>query len=164
VSLVASSRGLAYDFMGETSPKKTYPVKPKFKVIKPAKKSATKFKNKKRSKLSLVLTTLSIFGMLLIVSYRSNIISEKNLQVQRLKISLDSTNANYASTEIALSQKSDINYIEAYAKQQLGMQKPEKNQIVYINKDQKTEISKENSNGTLQVIFEKVRSIVGKII
>ena len=37
------------------------------------------------------------------------------------------------STKIAVEQNTDLNKIESYAKQQLGMQKPTKNQIIYID-------------------------------
>lgn len=159
---MTNSRGLAYDFMTETSPKKTVAKKPKLKIIKPTTK--TKLKLKKQSKMSLILTTCGIFGMLMIVSYRCNIISEKNLEIQKLNMSLDNAVSIYSTTEIAINQNSDMSYIESFAKQQLGMQRPEKSQIVYINTDYKTEVNKVVSKGLLANTLEKIKGIVKNII
>lgn len=121
----------AYDFEPERKQKETKKVQ--FKVIK--NKNVNKNKAKKANKTSLVITTLLIFGMLIVINYRYNIISEKNLEVQRLQIAEAEANALVTNAEIEYSKMVDIVEVEAYAKQQLGMQEPEKSQMVYVGSE-----------------------------
>lgn len=121
----------AYDFEPERKQKETKKVQ--FKVIK--NKNVNKNKAKKANKTSLVITTLLIFGMLIVINYRYNIISEKNLEVQRLQLEEAEVNALVTNAEIEYSKMVDIVEVEAYAKQQLGMQEPEKSQMVYVGSE-----------------------------
>lgn len=121
----------AYDFEPERKQKETKKVQ--FKVIK--NKNVNKNKAKKANKTSLVITTLLIFGMLIVINYRYNIISEKNLEVQRLQLEEAEANALVTNAEIEYSKMVDIVEVEAYAKQQLGMQEPEKSQMVYVGSE-----------------------------
>lgn len=121
----------AYDFEPERKQKETKKIQ--FKVIK--NKNVNKNKAKKANKTSLVITTLLIFGMLIVINYRYNIISEKNLEVQRLQIAEAEANALVTNAEIEYSKMVDIVEVEAYAKQQLGMQEPEKSQMVYVGSE-----------------------------
>ena len=46
---------------------------------------------------------------------------------------LSSISSQVATSQIAVDQNTDLNTIEAYAKQQLGMQKADSSQTVYID-------------------------------
>ena len=81
-------------------------------------------------------------------------ISEKNLEVQNLKKELNKVESGLVSSQIDVEQGTDLNKIEAYAKQQLGMQKPDKNQTIYVD----TSIDE----GTTQV--EKTLNVFEKIV
>ena len=96
-------------------------------------KLASNKKTKAHKNVSVVLGIVSIFAMTMVITYRYNIISEKNLESQNLKSELAATEANLLNAQIELEQKTDLNKIEAYAKQQLGMQKPDKNQTIYVD-------------------------------
>ncbi len=87
----------------------------------------------KKSKAALVPFILGIFVMTLIITCRYTIINEKNLESMNLKSDLQKAESILFSTKIAVEQNTDLNKIESYAKQQLGMQKPAKNQIIYVD-------------------------------
>ncbi len=150
---MVQNRNLAYDLNRfEVAPKKT--KEPEFKVIK-SKKQAVK----PRSKVSLVVTAISIFAMLIVISYRYNLISEKNLEVQRQNMLLEDATSILATTEINAEQNSNLDYIESYAKQQLGMQKPEKSQIVYINANYDSEVKSLEEQNIFSKLADSIKNI-----
>lgn len=150
---------VAYDFEPVKKVKET--KKPEFKVIK--NKNLKKAKARKANKTSLVVTTLLIFAMLVVVNYRYNIISEKNLTVQKLQIAESEAASLLTNAGIEYSKMVDIVEVEAYAKQQLGMQEPEKSQMVYVgsNFDTKTVSSSTNSGiaSVIDTIIQKINEI-----
>lgn len=147
---MASSKNLAYNLDYEssyvtTSPKKIIENTDNNSKISTAKKNfAINLQIKKRlavkSKVAVLGTILLISGLFGILSYRYNVISEKNLKIQRLNIALNEVRTELTNAEIALSIMVDIEEIEAYAKQQLGMKEMSKNQIVYVETDTTTSI------------------------
>lgn len=111
--------------------------------------------NKQNNKKQVHNTSVSIFGaiitvfaMAMFLTYRFNIISEKNLEAQSLKKELAGIEATLASSQIDVEQSTDLNQIESYAKQQLGMQKPDKNQTIYVDTSKKVKPIEVNSEGT----------------
>ena len=126
----------------------------KFKLIK------NKNINIKSNKATLVLTTIAIFAMLIIVTYRYNLISEKNLKVQQLKDDLETAKSELATTQIAVEKVMDVNYVEAYAKQQLGMQKPEKSQLIYINMENEESVKKTSSVNMIMSLVDKIKGAI----
>lgn len=168
---MASTKNLAYDLSYDedyvsTSPKKLNEIN-KSKTISYAKSQGTisnintQIKNKiaSKNKVALIGTVLLISGLFGTLSYRYNLISEKNLQIQRLNIELNDVQAELTNAEIALSGMVDIEEIEAYAKQQLGMKEMSKNQIVYVETDTNTSIispDKEN-------LFEKIGGFFSRL-
>ena len=116
---------------------------------------------KSKSKLSLILSVVAIFTMLIIISYRYNVISEKNLELQRLKINKSSVESELATTAIATEKMIDKDMVESYAKQQLGMQKPEKSQIVYINSKYETKEEEIENNNIFEKVVDKLKNIIG---
>lgn len=139
--------------------KKTVKKEEKFKLIKNVSKNSIS----KTNKATLVLTTLVIFTMFMVITYRYNVISEKNLQVQQLKEDLEVAKSELATSEIALEQVMDVNYVESYAKQQLGMQKPEKSQLIYVNMENEETVSKVSANNMIMQLVEKVKGIIEKV-
>lgn len=156
----------AYDYNEQEEVE--YDFSKKFKVLKG--KNKTKInekvqqKTKAKSKLSLIITTLSIFTMFFIVSYRYNIISEKNLELQRLDIKETSANAALLETEVRVNQDIDLDYVESYAKQQLGMQKPEKSQIVYINTDYETKVETIQEENIITKATNMIKTFINNIL
>jgi len=163
---VIANRAYAYDL--EVTKKKEEYEEPKkeFKLIKfPKLKNvvgkAQGVKAKPKSKLSLVLSAIAMFSMLIVLSYRYNVISEKNLELQRLNIEAGNVNAVLATTAVEVEQVIDKDTVEAYARQQLGMQKPEKSQLIYINSDYETKVESVNEGNIFGKVVEKLKDIIG---
>lgn len=137
---------------------------PEKKTVKKQEEKFKLIKNKnihiKSNKATLVLTTLAIFAMLMIVTYRYNLISEKNLKVQQLKDDLETAKSELATTQIAVEKVMDVNYVEAYAKQQLGMQKPEKSQLIYINMENEESVKKTSSVNMIMSLVDKIKGAI----
>ena len=159
-----ANRAYAYDLEVEENEVEYLPNKRDFKLIKNTVKklqSVSSIKAKKKSKLSLVLSVVAMFTMLIILSYRTNVISEKNLELQKLNIKADNVNAVLATTEVKVSRVIDKDWVETYAKQQLGMQKPEKSQLVYINSNYETKVESINEGNIIGKVVDKLKDIIG---
>lgn len=152
---MVQNKNIAYDLNRYAMPNFKPETKPKFKVIK-----SKKINIKPKSKVSLILKTITVFTILIILSYRYNLISEKNLELQRKNMELSDASSILATTEINLKQSSDLKYVENYAKQQLGMQKPEKSQIIYINADYRSEVTNNSNNNIFSKIIDSIKNIV----
>lgn len=128
----------------------------KFKLIKNTNKNTIS----KTNKATLVLTTLAIFTMFMVITYRYNVISEKNLHVQQLKDDLVVAKSELATTQIAMEELMNEAEVESYAKQQLGMQKPEKSQLIYINMENEESVQKISANNVITSLIEKIKSVI----
>lgn len=150
---------VAYDFEPAKKVKDT--KKTEFKVIK--NKNLKRIKARKANKTSLIVSTLLIFVMLVVVNYRYNVISEKNLTVQKLQIAETEAASLLTNAEIEYSKMVDIVEVEAYAKQQLGMQEPEKNQMVYVGSEydgkKVSDSSESGATSVIDTIIQKINEI-----
>lgn len=114
--------------------------------------------NSKSKKVVTVCGVLCAFCMTMVMSYRYNLINEKNLKTIELKSDLEAAQANLLNAQIAVEQSTNLTEVEAYAKQKLGMQKPDKNQIIYVdtsNVSSNISVSK-NLNNTSS-IFDNIK-------
>lgn len=66
------------------------------------------------------------------------------MKSQSLASDLTKAESALVTSQIDVEQNTDLNEIEAYAKQKLGMQKPDKNQTIYVD------TSKTNNSVELQ--------------
>ena len=82
-------------------------------------------------------------------------------ELQRLAIKADNANAVLATTEVNVSRVIDKDKVETYAKQQLGMQKPEKSQLVYINSNYETKVESVNEGNIISKVVDKLKDIIG---
>lgn len=130
-------------------------------------KNKLKSKAKPASNLAkalFIISIISAFAILMVITYRYNIISEKNLMSQKLKADLDATEANLLASKIAVEQNTDIDYIESYAKQKLGMQKPTSSQTVYVDTSNITQVVEVNENlNVIESIISKVKGIINNL-
>ena len=159
------NKAYAYDLVAPEIIPDERPNKKDFRIIKSPKtnqavKEKNKAKTKPKSKLSLLISLLAIFTMFIIISIRYNLISEKNLELQRLKMEQTKINSELATTEVAIDKIIDKDTIEAYAKQQIGMQKPQKNQIVYINSDFDVTVKEVSNQNVFQLVLNKLKNII----
>ena len=163
------NKAYAYDLSVPEIAPKYMPNKKDFKIVKSPKKvesakntqNIKKIKAEPKSKLSLILSVVALFTMAIVISYRYNLISEKNLEVQRLKMEQVTANSELATTEVAVKGIIDNDTVEAYAKQQLGMQKPEKSQMVYINSNYETKVEALGTENIFEKIIGKVKNLIG---
>lgn len=148
-------------------------LKPQRKM-EPIKKVTSKTKTRQQSKriqaiqkknnASKVAFILTIFAMSMIIIYRFNIINEKNLKSQSLKKELEQVDATLASAQIEVEQNTDLNKIEAYAKQQLGMQKPGKNQTIYVDTSEASRVvDVEQDTTILEIVTNFIRNAIKDI-
>lgn len=166
---MTSAKNLAYDLDYEqdyltTSPKKIGDSRSGNSNVKSSRRISSinaQIKNKiaSKSKAAMIGSVLLVTGLFAILSCRYNVISEKNLEIQRLNITLNEVQTELTNAEIALSGMVDIEEIEAYAKQQLGMKEMSKNQIIYVETESDTSIispSEEN-------LFEKISNFFSRL-
>lgn len=151
---MSTKRSYSYYESGSAARKLEY-VEEKKKVVKNNNKTSNK-KNVKR-KTSSIAMILFIFSMALVLVYRYNVINEKNLQSQSLADELIKAESALLTSQIEVDQSTDLNQIEAYAKQKLGMQKPDKNQTIYVDTSKTSNSVEVHSDTTfLQNIKEKI--------
>lgn len=112
-----------------------------------------------RKNASTVAFVLCGFVMSLILTYRFNIINEKNLEVQNLISELETVSSEVATSQILVDQNTDLEKIEAYAKQQLGMKKADSSQTVYV--DTSETINKVQVNQKTTIIDKIISYIKG---
>lgn len=140
----------------------------------PVKKVTSKKKTRQQSKriqaiqrknnASMVAFILTGFAMSMIIIYRFNVINEKNLQSQALKKELEQVDASLVSAQMEVEENTDLNKIEAYAKQQLGMQKPSKNQTIYVDTSEASKVvSTEQETTILESVTNFIRNAIKNI-
>lgn len=151
-------RNYVYDFEQVKEEKKT---KENIKLVK--NKNVKKVQQKKANRTSLIVTLFAIFTMLIVINYRYNIISEKNLTVQRLQISETEAQALLTNAEIEYNKMVNIVEVEAFAKQQLGMQEAEKSQMVYLSSDYGKQVVVNSTDNFFVKIVNNIKQKINEI-
>lgn len=162
--MALSKRAYDYDFYesGNAARKREYEYTEK--VEKEKRYTKVKKTENVNNKASAIFTVLGVFAMTMIIVYRYGIINEKNLNAQQLKKELVSTEAAISTAKINVEQNTDLNKIETYAKQQLGMQKPDKNQTIYIDtSNSNTSVQVPEGKSFFQGVFDGIKNFVNKI-
>lgn len=158
---MSAKRAYSYYEAGTAAKKLEY-VEEKKKVVRNNHKTSNK-KNVKQKTSSIALI-LCIFSMALVLVYRYNVISEKNLEAQSLAEDLTKVESALLTSQIEIEQNTDLNQIEAYAKQKLGMQKPDKNQTIYVDTSKTSNSLEVQSDTTfLQNIADRISNFFDKI-
>ena len=99
------------------------------------------------------------------ICYRYSIINEKFNSVEKAKKELLNAQTINEQLQADIDSETDISYIENYAKYQLGMQKPQDSQIVYINVEKQDKIftpinlEEEQDDDWFGDLMEKIASI-----
>ncbi|MDO5555362.1 MAG: hypothetical protein Q4G09_01515 [Clostridia bacterium] len=153
----------------ETSPRKLEPeytpVKNPYKTKKTttkktSKKVAKEIKKKKRKIIKyLIIGFVILFG----ISYRNSQIDENFAKVKSLKEELAEVEKQNAQLQVSIENGLNLSNLEQEAKQQLGMQKLNSKQTVYITLPKNDYIEP----ATEEVIIEEetgIKSIINKII
>ena len=89
---------------------------------------------------------LAVLAVLGLITYRYTLINASLSEKESLKNELEAINKENAQLEVTIESGMSISMIEQLAKENLGMQKLDNNQKVYINLDKKdyTESSQNN--------------------
>lgn len=136
-----------YNYQYSTSPRKVEPeFRPKrktnqkkyqeqIKINEKQRKEAIKMEKKKHNKNVAFIVT--IFLILLAISYRSSLINEKFSAIQKEKATLSSLQKTNDQLEVSIESSLNLKNVEEVAKEKLGMQKLENDQKVYVNLDKK---------------------------
>ena len=122
---------------------------------KKAKKGVSK-KHRTREMRKNVLAFIIVTGLAFVLLFRYACITEMSSRLTRLKGEYDEIQSVAVAKEFELEQEIDLKKVEEIATSQLGMQRPEKHQIVYVdmqNSDytENTRAS-DGQNGVLAVI------------
>ena len=113
------------------------------KLTKPKSNSKAKTLTREKAeglKKKILIGALGI-AILFMICMRYTQINEKFNEVGSLEKNLSSAQALNEQLSSEIESKTDLNYIEKYAKYQLGMQKPKDSQIVRIAFDKQDKIS-----------------------
>ena len=136
-----------YKYQYSTSPRKVEPeFRPKrkanqkkyqeqIKINEKQRKEAIKMEKKKHNKNVAFIVT--IFLILLAISYRRTLINEKFSAIQKEKATLSSLQKTNDQLEVSIESSLNLKNVEEVAKEKLGMQKLENDQKVYVNLDKK---------------------------
>lgn len=162
--MLAERKYYAYDYdMDSTVRKKQY----EYHEVNKQNKKRTNVNKKNnisvKTKVSTVLGVLAFFSLFMVIVYRYNVINEKNVKVQDLKDKLSSVQTIETSAQMAVEQSTDLNSIEAYAKQKLGMQKPGKNQVIYIDNSVSASVQSSSNTTIIDKVVNKVKEVINKI-
>ena len=87
------------------------------------------------------------FLLLLAISYRNSLITERFSEIQNMKQELSAVQKTNEQTQVSIESSLNLKNVEQSAQEKLGMQKLDKSQKVYITlpKEDYTEIANENA-------------------
>ena len=155
-----------------TNPRKLQPEverrkqvqKKRIRVIEDLPKQDVRISNKqKKEHMKLTFAVVSIFVILLAISYRNSQINEKFNQLQTLKRELSTMQKENEQLEVSIQNSVNLNTIEKLAKEKLGMQKLTNKQTMYVTLPKKDyvesaseEVEMEEEKNWLEQFIEKI--------
>ena len=119
----------------ETSPKKLIPDYDFDEQVEQKKKSTSKKVSRelsRKQKVKLIVYVVTIFAMMLVVSYRNSLIDEKYNEVKKLETSLAALEKVNKQTEVSIERNTNLKSIKELA-EGLGMQALDSSQTVDIS-------------------------------
>lgn len=152
---------------GTAAEKLTYDVYEENKVLSAKRKQRSNNKVKFRA----VCTVLFVFTLGIIVIYRYALLTELNYNIgKQTRIYNDIKNGNI-QLKAEIQNGMDLNKVREIAENKLGMQKPDKYQIVYIRvpKTDVTKVAEANNsagtpnNGIISMFMDKAGKITGML-
>ena len=153
-----------------TSPRK---IQPEYKPKKKNNRKKAKLKRKKVQNEDLkqikkkhnknIVVIMGIFLVLLTISYRNSLITEKFNQIQSKKQELSAIEKTNGQTEVSIESSLNLKNLEKSAKKKLGMQRLENDQKVYVALPKKDytesateEVKEEKNTNFIQDIISKL--------
>lgn len=162
---VATSRKSSID-IPLTSSKKIINKPKEMTLTKPKIKSKTKSKSNVGVTLKNVALVSVFFALFFMVCYRYSVINEEFSEINTLKSDLIKIQNANDQVQADIESKTDLTYVENYAKYQLGMQKPSSSQIQYVSVEKQDKITTPVTIAEESELnwFEKIVSELRKII
>ena len=138
--------------------------KKRIRVVEDLPKQDVRISNKqKKEHMKLTFAVVSIFVILLAISYRNSQINEKFNQLQTLKRELSTMQKENEQLEVSIQNSVNLNTIEKLAKEKLGMQKLTNKQTIYVTLPKKDyvesaseEVEMEEEKNWLEQFIEKI--------
>lgn len=153
---------MARNYQYGTSPRKIEPeYRPRKRTTqKDAKKEKIKRENEEQQKINNlkaekrrhhknIAMVVGIFLILLVISYRNSLITEKFNEIQDKKSELAAIEKTNGQLEVSIESSLNLNNVEEAAKKSLGMNKLNNKQKVYINLPKKDYI--ESTTESIQI-------------
>jgi cell division protein FtsL len=140
-------------------------IKPKELTLKKPKVN-TKIKTNPKVKIANLFLVGLIFSVFFMICYRYSTINESFQDVQKIKSDIEVSKALNGQLEAEIASKTDLSYIENFAKYQLGMQKPSNNQIKRITLEKEDKITtpvnlEEDTNDNIFIyVLKEIRKIL----
>ena len=130
------------------------PVAQPKKQKEPKKQVVPKGKNKVKKK---VLLGVLSFSIALTIVYRYAMLNNMSMENIKLKKELAELNNVNAQLQLKAEQSVNLSYVEQYAQENLGLQKPQNYQIEYINVNKQdlidNKVTNENKNWFEEILF-----------
>ncbi len=154
-----------YDYVhGSTARQLQYDVYEENTVLKEKKR----YKNNRKIKFKLVLSILAVFVAGLTVVYRFAAITELSYQINQSEKTYNELRNENSILKVQVETLTDLTDIREKAETRLGMQKPDKSQVVYIQVPRSdytvvmnTQSGTEEIGGsTLKLFINKAASLV----
>ena len=161
---VAGARQYGYQY--ETSPKKLEPEyrreKNPYKKKKSTPVKRKKVATKKKSKYNMkpIIYIMIGFAMLFTISYRNSLINESYNEKEKLKSQLSAVEKENEQLKVNIESSLNLNSVKKVAEEQLGMQKLDNNQKIYVNLQKKDYVEPM----TEEVVINKDTSWWNKVI
>ena len=114
---------------GTAARKLEYDVYEKNKVLKAKRKQ----KSNNRAKVNLILGILVVFSLIFLIIYRYALITELNYNIDKSNKSYSEIKNENSILKVDIEKDTDLNKIKQIAEEKLGMHKPDKFQLIYVN-------------------------------
>lgn len=156
----------------ETSPRKLVPDYEPIKETYKKKKSTsvrkktikTQQKRKIKAQIKVVFYVMAIFASLLVISYRNSLINENFNSNNALKSQLASLEKENEQLKVNLENSLNLSNIEKLAKNNLGMQKLDNTQKVYVSLDKKDYVEPASEKVIIEEDSNWLEKIIQKIL
>lgn len=135
-----------------------------YPLTKPAEENAVpKIKRKAKSKISVnaVLTAILITTVFLLL-FRSALINEVSANNTKLEQELTKQSIATDMARLDLDRTTDLNYVEAVAKERLGMDFPQSHQVINVTLEYPDKAVVAKTNGT--DVFKNIGNFFGGIL
>jgi len=95
-------------------------------------KEKRKYRLNRVTKVKIFVSILFLFTLGFLVAYRYALITDLNFKLYKLETQYEKLRSENSRLKVAIEKDTDLSKIKSIAETKLGMQQPDKYQIVYI--------------------------------